>query len=195
MVEHPAFNRLVPSSILGRGTNFLHGRKAKITTRRAALWWGLTTVIAAVFFFIALSDAVYEATTPPGWLGVLARKIYSVGAFAIVGYCFSQALRLGSGERSPFVIAGAVALYSAAIEIGQAVVGSHEGLTWNGIDVACGFLGGLIGRLAAGVRFAIRSPDRWVSRSFGSSGAARPTRHLHPGQQPNERQRRPEDDG
>jgi hypothetical protein len=37
-----------------------------------------------------------------------------------------------------------VALYSAAIEYGQWLEGSTEGLRWNAVDVACGALGGYL---------------------------------------------------
>jgi hypothetical protein len=75
---------------------------------------------------------------------VLLRKAYGVAAFTLVGYL----LRRGLAEHGrtalvvPCVLG--IALYSALIEAGQALLGSHEGLAWNAFDVGCGALGGLI---------------------------------------------------
>jgi hypothetical protein len=115
--------------------------------------WTITTlVLAAAFYALALSHEVYDATSPPG-LGwhVVLRKIYSVGAFALISYCLSRALavRAASLLASVATCALALAAYSAAIEIGQAVAGSQEGVAWNAVDVLCGALGGVAGAYAA----------------------------------------------
>jgi hypothetical protein len=102
-----------------------------------ALWWTLTIIVAGALFFVALSDEVYNLTSPPGPLRVLVRKSYSIVAFALVGYLLSRALG----------VAGAVGAYSLAIEVCQDLAGSHEGLVFNAIDVICGLVGGYLGRI------------------------------------------------
>jgi VanZ family protein len=96
---------------------------------------------------LASSDSVYNLTSPPGPLQLLLRKSYSIGAFAIVGYLLAQALRASQRTTSILVIALAVGAYSLVIEVIQAIVGSHEGLVSNAIDVAFGAVGGYIGGL------------------------------------------------
>ena len=122
-------------------------------TRRA--WSAAALALAAVLFWAAISNEVYDLTSPPAlsW-HVALRKAYSIVAFAAVGFTAERALR-PSGRA---VLRGAVlvALYSAAIEVAQALHGSREGLVWNGIDVACGALGGAIGT-AAGRLTRVRS--------------------------------------
>ena len=73
------------------------------------------------------------------------RKSYSIVAFAIVGFLFSGALQASNRPRSVLFTGGAIGVYSLVIEIVQALVGSHEGLAWNAIDVLCGVIGGLLG--------------------------------------------------
>jgi membrane associated rhomboid family serine protease len=109
------------------------------------IWTLLTIVAATILYVVALSNAAYEATSPASFAWhVLLRKIYSVAAFALVGYLLRRALREhGRDGAFPTCVWG-VAAYSAAIEIGQDLAGSHEGLAWNAIDVACGALGGFI---------------------------------------------------
>jgi len=103
-------------------------------------------VAAAALFVVALNNAVYEATSP-SWFGwhVVLRKSYSVAAFAAVGYLLRRALteRDQRHEILWSCVLGITA-YSAAIEVGQALVGSREGLLWNAVDVACGALGGAL---------------------------------------------------
>jgi hypothetical protein len=105
---------------------------------------------AAALFVVALSNSVYEATSP-SWLNwhVLLRKTYSVAAFAVVAYLLRKALVENGRPAGPLVCILATAAYSAAIEVGQAFVGSHEGLLWNAIDVGCGALGGAIASAGA----------------------------------------------
>ncbi len=109
-------------------------------------WTVAAALVAAALYAIALSDAVYELTSPVAlsW-HVLLRKTYSIGAFTLVGYLLRRALRENGrkGRRTTIVacIAG-VAAYSAAIEFGQWLAGSHEGLGWNAVDTICGAIGG-----------------------------------------------------
>jgi hypothetical protein len=106
--------------------------------------WAVVLVIASAFFAIALSDAVYELTSPAAlsW-HVLLRKTYSIGAFAIVGALLTWALP--ARARHPLRVAAVIAAYSGLIEIGQRLGGGHEGLYWNAIDVICGAIGGYLG--------------------------------------------------
>jgi hypothetical protein len=114
--------------------------------------WLPFLAVSAVFFLLALSNDVYELTSPPefGVAHVLLRKLYSVGAFAIVGVAYAYARR-----RSGIVeAAAAVGLYSGLIEIAQWFT-THEPLRWNLIDVGCGIVGGaLAGALVSRVRAA-----------------------------------------
>jgi len=72
----------------------------------------------------------------------ILRKIYSIGAFAIVG--FFAAAMLDEKRRGVGCML-LVACFSAIIEIVQKVTGSHESLLSNAFDIGCGALGGLIG--------------------------------------------------
>src|ERR1700686_3282715 len=108
--------------------------------------WTLLTIIAAtILFVVALSTTIYDATSPT-WLSwhVLLRKSYSVIAFALVGYLLRRALKEYDRPDAIGTCVLGITAYSAAIEIGQAVVGSHEGLLLNAVDVACGTLGGAL---------------------------------------------------
>jgi hypothetical protein len=109
------------------------------------LWTLLTVIAATILFVVALSNTVYDATSP-SWLSwhVLLRKFYSVIAFAVVGYFLRGALKEHDRPDAIGTCVLGVTAYSAAIEIGQAAVGSHEGLLWNVVDVACGALGGAL---------------------------------------------------
>jgi hypothetical protein len=101
-------------------------------------------------YFIANSDTVYHATSP-AWLDihVLLRKSYSVVAFAVLGYIAARAAQASGWRASPLTVGWWLALFSLAIEIAQAMTPPPEGLGWNTIDVACGWLGGWLGALAA----------------------------------------------
>ena len=84
------------------------------------LWWSITAILAVAFAVLALSNALYDLTSPPllsfhVWL----RKLYSLAAFASVGYSYSRA-RLGGGAQQPLWESGAaVGAYSACIELLQ----------------------------------------------------------------------------
>ena len=98
-------------------------------------------VAGLIFFAVALSGSIYEATSPSGLpYHVFLRKFYSIAAFALVGMLTNVAWRCGIG-RTMLIVAG----YSTIIEIGQALMGSREGLVSNAIDILCGAIGGLFG--------------------------------------------------
>jgi len=109
-------------------------------------WWTVAALCAsALLFAIAVNNAIYELTSP-SWLSwhIALRKTYSVGAFALVGYLFRR-VDDEWGDRKPLLAAIAgTAVFSLAIEVGQWLNGSKEGLGWNTFDVACGGLGGAI---------------------------------------------------
>lgn len=108
-----------------------------------------TIAAALTFFAVALNTDIYNETSPPSlaW-HVLLRKIYSVGAFALLGFLFTNLVHACRRKISIMQAAAAVGAYSACIEVGQAYAGSHEGLAWNAFDTACGALGGAIGHVA-----------------------------------------------
>jgi hypothetical protein len=115
--------------------------------------WTLVAAIVAVgFYVVALSGAVYELTSPSGFsFHIALRKTYSVVAFAIVGFLYVKVVREWQG-RVPSLLhtALAIAVYSGLIEVGQFLAHSHEGFASNVFDVACGAVGGALGRIAAG---------------------------------------------
>jgi hypothetical protein len=117
---------------------------------RRYTWTIAASLTAAFFYAVALDHALYELTSP-SWLSwhVLLRKLYSVGAFALVGYTFRRALVENGYERRLLVVTcvAGVAIYSAAIEVGQFLRGSQEGLGWNAFDTVCGAAGGAIATL------------------------------------------------
>jgi hypothetical protein len=75
----------------------------------------------------------------------IVRKIYSVVAFAIVGF-FASPLFVARArlQTSALLVMG----FSLAIEIAQHAVGYPESLVSNVFDLACGALGGVLGALA-----------------------------------------------
>ncbi len=113
-------------------------------------WTIVASVVAAIFFVAAISNELYQLTSPPSlsW-HVLLRKIYSVLAFALVGYLLRRALAEHGREAIVVRCIVGIAAYSGAIEIAQALLGSHEGFAWNAVDVACGALGGALGSAGA----------------------------------------------
>ncbi|HEY7982417.1 MAG TPA: hypothetical protein VID19_13165 [Candidatus Eremiobacteraceae bacterium] len=118
--------------------------------RHVALWWTATAIVAVLLFIVANSDAVYNATSP-AWLDihVLLRKIYSVGAFGLLGFLAARASLASGWRTSPLTVGWWVAIFSLAIEIAQAMTPPPEGLGWNTVDVLCGWLGGWLGAQAA----------------------------------------------
>ena len=115
--------------------------------------WTLVAAVVAVGFYVtALSGAVYELTSPSAFsFHIALRKAYSVVAFAIVGFLCAKVVREWQG-RVPSLLhtALAIAFYSGLIEVGQFLAHSHEGFASNVFDVACGAVGGALGRIAAG---------------------------------------------
>jgi hypothetical protein len=142
-------NQLVSCSFLTPGF-----RRDDVRLRRSPVAvqsrrWLLFAVLAIGFFITALSNDVYNATSPPtlSW-HVLLRKSYSIVAFAMVGAAYVWASG-ASLRRSALVIA----LYSGAIEIGQHFFSNpNEPRLWNAIDVACGAIGGALGKLILAIR-------------------------------------------
>ncbi len=111
-------------------------------------WTISAAVVAASLYAIALSKAAYELTSPVAlsW-HVLLRKSYSIVSFTIVGYLLRRALRENQRTDPRFTIVtciAGVAVYSAAIEVGQYFCGSTEGLGWNAVDTVCGAIGGAL---------------------------------------------------
>lgn len=73
---------------------------------------------------------------------VLLRKLYSIIAFAVVGFFAAPLLPRPSRLRwDTALIAG----FSLLIEIAQKAIGSHEGYASNLFDIGCGAVGGVIG--------------------------------------------------
>jgi hypothetical protein len=115
------------------------------------MWIAVAVAVAAALFWAATSNEVYDVTSPPGFsFHILLRKTYSIAAFALVGFTADKAL--GPSARAALRGALAVAAYSAAIEVAQAALGSHEGLVWNAVDVLCGAAGGWLGVAARGIK-------------------------------------------
>jgi hypothetical protein len=114
-------------------------------------WRAAALLVAAVLFWAATSDLVYEATSPAELsFHIVLRKAYSIVAFALVGFMADKAL----GPSARAVLRGAilVGMYSAAIEVAQAWLGSKEGLAGNAADTLCGVAGGALGVVAGRIR-------------------------------------------
>jgi hypothetical protein len=120
-----------------------------------------------VLIWAALSRRVYTGTLPQRLIEhvfgendtagamVALRKLYSVAAFAVLGFVVDRAL---PATRRPALraalIVGAV---SALIEIAQKLHHAPEGPLSNAIDILCGALGGYLGALASSAISARRS--------------------------------------
>lgn len=132
--------------------------------RRRTFTWNVASIVVGTLLFLsALSTDLYNVTSPPDFVPhVILRKVYSVGAFALVVYLVGRA----SAQRGkPISVRMAIvigAAYSGAIEIGQYFSGSVEGLGWNAFDVACGAIGGLLAALY--LRMQARPPREKKSR-------------------------------
>jgi hypothetical protein len=105
----------------------------------------------------ACSNAFYELTSPHflSW-HVLLRKAYSIVAFTLVGYLYRRARVENGAVHLTVATVVAVAAYSAAIEVGQFVLGSKEGLGWNVFDTLCGAIGGLLATADVSMRNVAR---------------------------------------
>lgn len=114
--------------------------------------WALFAGVAAAIFAAALSGDVYDVTSPKALTHhVTLRKVYSIGAFAVVGLTYALARRRRAGVADTAL---AIAIYSGFIECGQFFT-SDEPLSFELLDVACGAAGGALGALAA--RFSVRA--------------------------------------
>ncbi len=106
-------------------------------------WTIVAVAVACALYVLALRDDFYHLTSPTAlpW-HVALRKVYSIVAFAVVGYLTRRALIENGRERvvAPCIIG--VAIYSALIEVGQSLLGSKEGFGWNLGDTLCGAVGG-----------------------------------------------------
>jgi hypothetical protein len=113
---------------------------------KPAAWWSMAAVFSVVLLVAALDNGVYEATSPTSLsYHVLLRKLYSVVAFAVVGFPIARARQLTGRSATASSIGWLVAGYSAVIELLQFFLDPPpEGLLSNVIDVACGFFGGAI---------------------------------------------------
>jgi hypothetical protein len=131
-----------------------------------ALFGLLAAAAAVVFFAISIDRSVYapgawelhtngelgriRAHAPPRFQGDftsyrILRKLYSVAAFAIVGFFAAPVFERRQRLRATALL---VASFSAAIEIAQHVTGAHESRLSNLFDIACGAAGGALGALA-----------------------------------------------
>jgi len=137
----------------------------------------LAAAAAVVFFSISIDRSVYapgawelhandelgriRAHAPPRFAGDLTsfrilRKLYSVVAFAIVGFFAAPVF---DPRQRTFACAVLVGSFSTAIELAQKITGSRESLGSNLFDIGCGALGGFLGGAAFGL-FA-RARRRW----------------------------------
>ncbi len=104
---------------------------------------------AACLYAISVSGRAYNLTTPVTMPHhELARKIYAVLAFALLGFALERSnLRRLHGV---LAAAGALTAYSYAIELGQIVFKhSTETFAEHAFDVASGLAGGALGAFAA----------------------------------------------
>lgn len=108
--------------------------------------WTIAAIGLAIFFYLLAIDNDVYAATSPAWLSwhVVLRKFYSIVAFALVAYLLRRAIGENGGTRVVVPCIAGVACYSAAIELGQYLHGSNEGLGWNAFDALCGAVGGAI---------------------------------------------------
>jgi hypothetical protein len=128
-------------------------------TRSKITWRVVALSVAVAFFGLALRVDVYNATSPPAlartlfgpdtwqfahpwWLSlhIWVRKVYSVVAFALVGYTAHRAL--AQTARPVLRATLMVAAYSFGIEIAQRLFVATEPVLESALDVACGALGG-----------------------------------------------------
>jgi len=114
-------------------------------------------LVAGAFFWSALSGDVYEITSPTylPWHTVL-RKLYSIAAFAAVGYLSGRLARSRSRREIFWISVLVGANFSALIEIVQVFI-SSESLKWHLIDVGCGAVGGAIGGFFAAAPWTRRA--------------------------------------
>lgn len=119
-------------------------RQSPRPTTRPRYGWTIAAIVVSVALYVAaLRSDFYQLTSPfeLPW-HITLRKIYSVGAFALVAFLARHALAERGLKPTARWTIFTGALFSGAIEIGQYYMGSEEGLVWNAIDVGCGALGG-----------------------------------------------------
>lgn len=105
-------------------------------------------VVATIFYVAALSNELYTIASPPSFsFHIVLRKLESVVAFTIVGLSLNWCLV--TRQRRTLILALSIAAYSALIEIGQRVSGSHEPIAESMFDVLCGAVGGGLAGLLA----------------------------------------------
>jgi hypothetical protein len=106
-----------------------------------------------------VSNQAYEVTSPVELPHhILLRKVYALGAFALLGFLLVRS----NVPRVRSVAAGGIAitLYSYAIELGQIVIdGSTETFAEHGFDVASGLAGGALGAWLAWRLDGARGPQ------------------------------------
>jgi hypothetical protein len=127
--------------------------------------WRILNLIAALaLYVIAVNNTAYEITTPvEDPHHTLIRKIYAVGAFALLGVLLEKSHwpRL----RGTFATALTIGLYSWAIEFGQIAIDRvGESFVQHGFDVLSGVAGGTLGGLA--LRAFERRPVRRIEIAF-----------------------------
>ena len=113
---------------------------------RPSFWWTLAIVAGSILCYAAVDNGVYQATTPTTMnYYVVLRKLYSVIAFALVGYFVARAL-IASGKAASIPVVGIIiAAYSTLIEVLQYFLDPPpEGLLSNAFDIACGLAGGAL---------------------------------------------------
>ncbi|GAC1348973.1 MAG: hypothetical protein NVSMB19_01810 [Vulcanimicrobiaceae bacterium] len=132
-------------------------------------WTAAAVAVGIVLYVAALSNEFYALTSPTtlSW-HVALRKAYSVVAFGALAYLVRRAL-VERGRRGVVVATIAtLALFSAAIELGQWAVGSTEGFVWNAFDIACGAAGAVC---ALGDRLVARRGQARQRGSLRRSGS------------------------
>ncbi|MGP6156227.1 MAG: hypothetical protein ACLPYS_01595 [Vulcanimicrobiaceae bacterium] len=140
----------------------------QLGTRRTILILFALLAIAAAVVFLALSldrgiyapgagaghlhagIGLYDKLSPRAQFDLsnqrVLRKVYSVVAFAIVGFLVAP---FAPPERRALTCTALLAAYSLVIEVAQKLVlQSPEGLLSNAFDIGCGALGGWLGALA-----------------------------------------------
>lgn len=101
--------------------------------------------VLALVLLTAMSDDVYSLTLPAALPHhTILRKIHALVAFAVAGSVVAPILQRKHRVLRATVIIG---LVSAAIEIGQRLMGSGEWWRWMAFDIASGAFGGLAGAL------------------------------------------------
>ncbi|MBV8172601.1 MAG: hypothetical protein JO219_11790 [Candidatus Eremiobacteraeota bacterium] len=136
--------------------------KRKLAGRpgRVAIWV-LLLAAAGGLFVLAVSDSVYDATSP-GTLPhhVIVRKLYSLVCFTLLGLLFGRSLGPSSLVACVARASAAVGAYSTLVEIGQHLAGSHESIKWNLVDICIGAVGGALGGAIDWLWSAVRAPAK-----------------------------------